>query len=443
MTATHRTADVGALMAAALNRDCTCRSLDEARLRRQLEREPALHGLAGEIRNSRPHLFSPTAVFLAPADLTAMAAIVRAVETVVALPAWRAEVLARSPAIAAFDPGPRGAFLGFDFHLCADGPKLIEINTNPGGALLNGALARAQQACCTEFAALMRPSADLDALDAHWQQMFLEEWRLQRGSGRPQRIAIVDQAPAAQYLYPEFLLFQHLFREAGIDAVIADPAELAWDGHTLLHAGRPVDMVYNRLTDFYLSDPSAAVLRAAFEAGAAVLTPLPRAHALYADKRNLSLLSSPEQLTRLGAPEAAIATLAAGVPRTIEVDTVHAEALWAGRRALFFKPATGFGSRAAYRGDKLTRRVWTEILAGGYVAQALALPSERRVQVDGQDSNLKLDLRAYAYRGHIQLVAARLYRGQTTNFRTPGGGFAPVFLTQDAASIAALQPAPN
>jgi len=179
-------------MAAALNRHCTCRSLDEARLRHQLEREPALHGLAGEIRNSRPHLFSPTAVFLAPADLAAMAAIVRAVETVVALPAWRTEVLARSPAIAAFDPGPRGAFLGFDFHLCADGPKLIEINTNPGGALLNGALARAQQACCTEFAALMRPSADLDALDAHWQQMFLEEWRLQRGSGRPQRIAIVD-----------------------------------------------------------------------------------------------------------------------------------------------------------------------------------------------------------------------------------------------------------
>jgi hypothetical protein len=26
------------------------------------------------------------------------------------------------------------------------------------------------------------------------------------------------------------------------------------------------------------------------------------------------------------------------------------------------------------------------------------------------------------------LVAARLYQGQTTNFRTPGGGFAPVFV---------------
>jgi len=40
--------------------------------------------------------------------------------------------------------------------------------------------------------------------------------------------------------------------------------------------------------------------------------------------------------------------------------------------------------------------------------------------------DLKMDLRNYVYRGDVQLVTARLYRGQTTNFRTPGGGFAPV-----------------
>jgi hypothetical protein len=28
----------------------------------------------------------------------------------------------------------------------------------------------------------------------------------------------------------------------------------------------------------------------------------------------------------------------------------------------------------------------------------------------------------------VQLIAARLWRGQTTNFRSPGGGFAPVFV---------------
>ena len=28
----------------------------------------------------------------------------------------------------------------------------------------------------------------------------------------------------------------------------------------------------------------------------------------------------------------------------------------------------------------------------------------------------------------VQLMAARLYQGQTTNFRTEGGGFAPIYV---------------
>jgi hypothetical protein len=56
-------------------------------------------------------------------------------------------------------------------------------------------------------------------------------------------------------------------------------------------------------------------------------------------------------------------------------------------------------------------------------------PSERRLRVDGAECRLKLDLRNYVYRGAVQLVSARLYQGQTTNFRTRGGGFAAVFAT--------------
>ena len=43
-------------------------------------------------------------------------------------------------------------------------------------------------------------------------------------------------------------------------------------------------------------------------------------------------------------------------------------------------------------------------------------------------ADLKFDIRAFVYDGCVQLLAARLYAGQTTNFRTPGGGFAPVFI---------------
>ena len=41
----------------------------------------------------------------------------------------------------------------------------------------------------------------------------------------------------------------------------------------------------------------------------------------------------------------------------------------------------------------------------------------------------KMDVRLYTYNGDTLLPAARLYQGQTTNFRTPGGGFAPVLVS--------------
>ena len=77
--------------------------------------------------------------------------------------------------------------------------------------------------------------------------------------------------------------------------------------------------------------------------------------------------------------------------------------------------------------------MWADILAGDFVAQALVPPSERLIEVDGALSDLKFDVRAYTYAGQVQLLAARMYSGQTTNFRTQGGGFAPVMVVPDIA----------
>lgn len=418
-----------------LNRGCVCRSLDPDRLRRELEAEPSFSGLCGDIALTRSHLFSTTAVFISREQLNRMKAIIAAVENVVGLPRYQEAALARAPRIAQLDPGPQGVFLGFDFHLTSQGPQLIEINTNAGGALLNAALARAQQACCGEMVTEFEPTADLENLEQAFFTMFSKEWHLQRGEAPMGRVAIVDDDPAAQYLYPELRLFERMFARFGVEAVIADARDLGWRRGQLWHGGRPVELVYNRLTDFYLEEPVHAVLRAAYEAAAVAVTPHPRAHALYADKRNLVTLSDDGTLAALGVPAAMRAILLAGVPRTNSVMPEGAETLWAERRKLFFKPATGYGSKAAYRGDKLTRRVWKEILLGDYVAQALVPPSQRRVEVDSTETDLKLDARAYVYGGAIQLVAARLYEGQTTNFRTPGGGFASVFVCAENRNL--------
>ena len=60
------------------------------------------------------------------------------------------------------------------------------------------------------------------------------------------------------------------------------------------------------------------------------------------------------------------------------------------------------------------------------MAQQIASPSHRAVSADGKVGLQKFDVRLYTYRDKLLAAAARIYEGQTTNFRTPGGGFAPL-----------------
>ena len=60
-------------------------------------------------------------------------------------------------------------------------------------------------------------------------------------------------------------------------------------------------------------------------------------------------------------------------------------------------------------------------------------PGERISGSKEDPEMLKFDIRAYVYDGQLQWTAARLYQGQTTNFRTAGGGFSPVYTVPDTA----------
>ena len=412
------------LVSDRLNRHCFCITLDREVLREAAERETGDPEFCNDLARTRPHLFSNVPVFLPPEDLTEMGRIVAAIEAAASLPEYRREVLSWAPAIAIADHGPIGAFMGYDFHLGANGPKLIEVNTNAGGAFLNAMLARAQRACCAEVEAGfdLRRTADFDAAVV---EMFRSEWRRQRGDAELRRIAIVDDRPGEQYLHPEFVLARQVFLRAGIDAVIADPSVLDHSDGVLAVDGKPIDLVYNRLVDFPLGLPEHRALREAYESGAVVVTPNPHNHALLADKRILVLLSDRETLMRWGLAPAHVAALA-GVPKTRLITPETADAFWAERKELFFKPSSGHGGKAVYRGDKVTKGVWAEILRGSYVAQSFAPPGERMIELDGERVPRKMDVRLYTYGGRVLLAAARLYQGQTTNFRTPGGGFAPV-----------------
>jgi hypothetical protein len=412
------------VIADLLNHGCDCAVTDLPKLRERLETalEPTQ-----SILESHPHLFSEMPVFLDPAHVSQMRRIVEAVEATARSSTYQEAVLAEAHELAQIDPASSGVFMGFDFHITPSGPKLIEINTNAGGAFLNIAAHDVQRSCCPaadDYISAQRTTAQLEA---EIVAMFRREWMLARGDAQLRTVAIVDAQPREQFLYPEFQLAKQLFEAHGMRAHIADPSELELADDCIQLRGERIDLVYNRLTDFYFDAPGSHVLRIAHQRGLAVITPHPRAHALYADKRNLALLSNAAALEALGVPSGAAEVLVGGIPSTQEAAGC-AETWWRDRKDWFFKPRSGYGSRGTYRGDKLTKRVFAEVVSGGYIAQQLTPPSERWRSTDAGKEVFKVDVRCYVYAGKIQLMAARLYQGQTTNFRTAGGGFAPIYV---------------
>jgi hypothetical protein len=424
--------DTGFLeLPALLNDDSGSFVLPEELIDRMLEHDSAHSGVVSTREAEQPNLFSRSPFFISEREAARMDQVVQAIETVVCTPEYAEHALSWAPNSANFDPVVRGVFFGYDFHIGGAYPQLIEVNTNAGGALLNTALARTCRRHWAEHQGRLLAGPDMDKVESDFISMFRKEW-YSSGSRQPLScVAIVDQDPDKQFLKVEFHQFQKLFEKHGISAVVADPTELALYPDGLWCAGQKIDMIYNRLTDFALEEPSNSHIRSAYLDRQVVVTPNPRAHALYADKRNLVLLSDDALLRSWRIPESTRKVLRAGIPRTFLVTPSSADELWRLRRKLFFKPANGYGSKAAYRGDKLTKRVWRQIVSHQYVAQEIIPSGRRHLLVGEQTMSFKVDIRSYVYAGQTQLLAARLYRGQTTNFRTIGGGFAAVYLVED------------
>ncbi|AKI01178.1 hypothetical protein IMCC20628_02480 [Hoeflea sp. IMCC20628] len=421
LTPSAETACCGTRPVEAINSFCHCLPYDAEERRIRVAVGSPDQRLAG-LLTDRPGLYAGTAVFVSWDHYAQMAKLVEAVAQSTARPSYEAAVQARDPGVdLTRQRASHSVLMGFDFHVSSAGPRLIEINTNAGAAFLTKQFADAGSGCLP--AGAVRPAFDEAQLDHLLVSMFLEEWAAVRPGEKLRTLAIVDEDPEHQYLYPDMLLAAELLRSHGISTLIADPSALDYRDGILWHGDEIIDMVYNRLTDFRLEAGSNRMLRQAYLDDGAVISPSPRHHALYADKRNLVLLGGDD-----GEPGAVNADLRTMIPQTQALGSIDPVAAWKARKTMFFKPSGGYGSRAAYRGDKLTTGVWKTILAGDYVAQTFVPPADRGLMVDGVPVRLKFDIRLYAYAGKPLFPVARMYSGQTTNFRTPGGGLAPVIL---------------
>jgi len=288
--------------------------------------------------------------------------------------------------------------MSYDFHLEGEQPKLIEINTSAAGYIL---------IACTG-----RYGISAEDFSKKIIQIFNTE------AAGLKNIAIVDENVKEQFFYDEFEILKNILTSSGFNVFILDPQELIEKNNVLYYENHKIHFIYWRHTDFLLEN--SPQIKKSYQNGGLKVSPTPEIFSLLSDKSNMtrwnesSLQSS--QLTEVLLP-------------TQIITTVNADALWADRKNLVFKPAALYGGKGVYLGRKLSKPKWDEIVTyGNYLAQAYVPPLE----IDSaRDEKIKADLRAYVWRDELLLLIARGYSGQITNFRSPGSGFYPVKIEKD------------
>lgn len=291
-------------------------------------------------------------------------------------------------------PENYSACMSYDFHINSEGqPELIEINTNASFLALGLEL--------YAFLGLPNPAGNFG--ESELVEMFENELKLCGSSENS--VAIIDENPEAQRLYAEFLIYRQLFKNRGINSEIFSIEEI--------ETYKKFSLIYNRYTDFYLQEQKSSKIKDLFNAGQLNLSPNPFEYFLLADKQRLL-----DWNTQTAVPKPA------SLLKIYDMATENKEAIWNLRKNLFFKPKNSFGGKQAYKGASISRKIFEEVTSPNFVAQQLSVPSQVIFNYENSSVELKYDLRCFAYKDQLQLIVARLYQGQMTNLKTPGGGFA-------------------
>jgi len=308
------------------------------------------------------------------------------------------------PQAAGIKSGAPSVLMGYDFHLTADGPKLIEINNNAAGLYIGNER--------------WLPQPELsewhESLTMRLCKMFPTAW---------QHIAIMDEQVSRQYMYPEMLAYAALLRNDGRCVYVVSPEDITIHPDGLYVGDVRLDAIYNRHTDFYLESAELAHIREAYANGLIQLNPHPRSYALLGDKGRMvdwwkagfldEFLSLEDvRFIRNMVPESR---------RLLDVDTA---ALWPERKQWVFKPAARHGGKGVVLGKAMSRKRFAQLVPEETILQRYVPAST----VHLEEMEFKLDIRLYTHGPCLLALAGRVWQGQVTNFRTEGSGWVPIII---------------
>jgi hypothetical protein len=370
--------------------------------------------------------------------LAAIDAFIRMFDRVTTRPAWQQAVTASGPEIATLKRSEVCFFTAWDFHIPREQPdhwQLIECNDNGSGLVFATLINRVYY----ELSGLgqcrsVETPAPFPVFAQRVAGMIRRETQGFFGELPRGLLLILDDSESLQKgkFRHELILLRDLCRREGWTAEISCPAEIHWDGSTLLCRGENVSFVVNRSTDFFWEGESLSSLRSAYLDGSVYVAPNPFTYATRSDKRLLEFLSNPDRDVELGIQPQERTVLSAHVPETHLVREENLEDLVRRKAEFFFKPAHGFASRGLLTSSLVGRTRLRRLMRKGeaYVAQRRV--SKSRLEATNGVS-LWTDLRVWAYRGECFLLSGRASRDADILDLSSPGGWLPTYAEGERA----------
>lgn len=379
--------------------------------------DPSLITALGEF--APPNLvFSSAKITLSSSHWTMVKDFIQDVHAMSRETGYRNYVAKSHPHLFASSCKNESVLMSYDFHITSSGPKLIEINTNASLSTYASIWTEAHLPG-QGFPKLVR------FLDTFEEEAALQNVSLNDG------VFICDQNPLGQRAYGEFLIYEALLKGRGYPCKIVDISEISYDEQTRSwrdKSGQSARTIYNRWTDFYLTEPVSLQIRRGWEAGL-LLTPQPVEYGLLADKQRMLDWCTEEFRVLMSSQTQRLKRLQNLLPTTVPIRSFDRTMGRQERSKWFFKPRSSFGSRGVYEGSKITNKAFEEILLKDYIAQEFVPPPTVSIETSNGPKDFKWDLRVYSYRSEAILPIARFYVGQTTNSQTEGGGLGPVCIS--------------
>ncbi len=300
--------------------------------------------------------------------------------------------------------------MAYDFHINEAGtPKLIEVNTNASGFPFVCQLYKQQGLKNYE-----------EAL-ASLKKSFLSD--ISHSKSEKPYIVITDEDLENQKMNSEFYIYQNLIRSYGFVVEVFDFTDLQYsDGRLRDPNGKAIDFIYNRYCDFFLDEERSHHLLKAYTEQSTLFSPNPWEYYLLADKERMVELTQTDFLKDNDS-----LSLRQGFLKSYDIKNFESlEQLLSQRKKLFFKPKNSHGGKSTYSGKSASKKIIERFWNDGGLAQELCPAPTVMLTTGNEELSWKYDIRAYAFKDEMQLLCARLYRGQVTNFNTKGGGFAPL-----------------